>query len=525
VLDLPLSIDEIDKSMDKANMRSAPGVDGISNWLLKKYWQYFRVGIHKYALRCFETGRLTEVFRGATVKLIPKKGDLSQLKNWRPISLLSNVYKVLSRALNNRLNTIVNRVCSRAKKGFNDSRYTQEVLINVLETIAHCNEENLAGGVIAVDMAKAFDMLSHGFMLEVFRFLNFGPNLIRWLRLYGENRNACIILDTNELSTPFPLERCRAQGDNISPNTFNFADQILIWKIEMDQNIAGVWQNYRIPLQIDNNDTSFFACESSRETGKNESMADDNTTLALLTSQNLGNLRRILDEFGDISGLRCNYDKPCILKVGQEPENDIDTHGFIFTDSITLLGMEVKKDLSNQDEIFRKIHEKNLGIARFWDLFKLFLPGRISVVKTLMLPQLSYLGCILTPSLAMLSNIQKTIDNFALKNLRVATERLYLPPSHGGLGLFNLKTYIDVQKCSWIVRASKKCIDNWRFDLKNLSPNGDISKIRTSDVDPNRHPVLHNLVTAFSILWKSMLKLMETTRRLAFLKTALLGTA
>ena len=36
-LDLPLTIDEIDKSMDKANLRSAPGMDGISNVLLKKY--------------------------------------------------------------------------------------------------------------------------------------------------------------------------------------------------------------------------------------------------------------------------------------------------------------------------------------------------------------------------------------------------------------------------------------------------------------------------------------------------------
>ena len=216
-LDLPLTIDEIDKSMDKANLRSAPGMDGISNVLLKKYWNYFRVGIHKYALRCYETGTLTDVFRGATVKLIPKKGDLSQLKNWRPISLLSNVYKILSRALNNRLNRIVNRVCSRAQKGFNDHRYTQEVLINVLETIAHCNAEGVGGGVIAVDMAKAFDTLSHGFMTEVFRFLNFGPNLIRWLRLYGENRTACIILDNNEYSKSFNLERSRAQGDNISP--------------------------------------------------------------------------------------------------------------------------------------------------------------------------------------------------------------------------------------------------------------------------------------------------------------------
>ncbi len=376
MLDRPLTIDEIDKSIDKANLRSAPGVDGISNWFLKKYWTYFRHGIHKYALRCFETGTLTEVFRGATVKLIPKKGELSQLKNWRPISLLSNVYKVLSRALNIRLNTIVNRVCSRAQKGFNDSRYTQEVLINVLETIAHCNKGNVTGGVVAVDMAKAFDTLSHGFMLEVFRFLNFGPNLIRWLRLYGENRKACIILDNNELSRSFPLERCRAQGDNISPNTFNFADQVLIWKIELDPNVAGVWQNFRIPIEINANDTSFFACESNRETNKNESMANDNTTLALLTTENLGELRRILDDFGNISGLRCNYEKTCILKVGQQPAENINTHGFIFTDVITLLGMEVKRELSNQDEIFEKIHEKILGIARFWDLFKLSLPGR-----------------------------------------------------------------------------------------------------------------------------------------------------
>jgi hypothetical protein len=112
------------------------------------------------------------------------------------------------------------------------------------------------------------------------------------------------------------LEQSRAQGDNILPNTFNFADQILIWKIEPDLQIAGVWQNFQIPQEVNINDTSFFACESNRETCKNESMADDNTTLALMTTGNLARLRTILDDFGDIGGLRCNYDKTCILKVG-----------------------------------------------------------------------------------------------------------------------------------------------------------------------------------------------------------------
>jgi hypothetical protein len=101
-------------------------------------------------------------------------------------------------------------------------------LINVIETIAHCNHNNINGAVVAVDMAKAFDTLSHNFLREVFKFFNFGPTLIDWLILLGENRTACILLDDGTYSRNFSLGRGRAQGDNISPNTFNFADQILI---------------------------------------------------------------------------------------------------------------------------------------------------------------------------------------------------------------------------------------------------------------------------------------------------------
>jgi hypothetical protein len=105
------------------------------------------------------------------------------------------MYKIISRAINCRLNKVVNRICSRAHKGFNNQRYTQECLINVIETIAHCNSANINGAVVAVDMAKAFDTLSHGFLREVFKFFNIGPVMIDWLALLGENRTACILLD------------------------------------------------------------------------------------------------------------------------------------------------------------------------------------------------------------------------------------------------------------------------------------------------------------------------------------------
>jgi hypothetical protein len=120
-LDQPLTLEEIDKSMEKANFKSAPGMDGLSNIFLKKYWRFFRHALFNYATHCFEKNCLTPNFLSASIKLIPKKGEMSSLKNLRPISLLSNMYKIISRAINNRLNKVVNRICSRAQKGFNDS--------------------------------------------------------------------------------------------------------------------------------------------------------------------------------------------------------------------------------------------------------------------------------------------------------------------------------------------------------------------------------------------------------------------
>jgi hypothetical protein len=98
-------------------------------------------------------------------------------------------------------------------------------------------------------MAKAFDTLSHGYLREVFRFFNFGPYITSWLELIGQNRTACIILDDGSYSRNFSLSRGRAQGDNISPNTFNFGEQILLFKIELDPNI----RNIREPSPLNHN--------------------------------------------------------------------------------------------------------------------------------------------------------------------------------------------------------------------------------------------------------------------------------
>ena len=302
-----LTLAELDLSLKKLNFRSASGLDGFSNNLIKKCWSYLRVPLLNYSNCCYQKGELTANFRGATIRLIPKKSDASSLKNWRPISLLSTMYKIISRAINARLNSVVNRICSRAQKGYNNSRYTQEVLINVWETIKKCRTDNVNAAVMAVDMAKAFDTLSNNFLDKVFQFFGFGPSIIKWLTLLGTNRTACILLDDGSLSRIFNLERGRPQGDNISPNTSNFCVQILIFKLELDTAIVPIPRDVPALDRVPNLHTNFLF-ESCRETSKNEGLADNNTSLVMLDLASLRAIKNALSNFGNISGLKCNYD-------------------------------------------------------------------------------------------------------------------------------------------------------------------------------------------------------------------------
>ena len=128
----------------------------------------------------------------------------------------------------------------------------------------------------------------------------------------------------------------------------------------------------------------------------------------------------------------------------------VELQGFKLSNEITLLGMPVQKTLENTDAIFNAIKEKILKIIRMWELYRLTLPGRIAIIKTLIMPQLNYLGSFLSPSNAKLEELQCLIDRFGVQTLRVSKERLYLPCEKGGLGLFRLSSFLSAQKCAWV---------------------------------------------------------------------------
>jgi hypothetical protein len=210
--------------------------------------------LYKYTLACYDSGSLTDNFRSAKIRLIPKKGDLTNLKNWRPISLLNCFYKIILRAIARRLQKYLDKLTKIGQKGYSSSKQCQEVLINILiniiDSIGTLKANGKKGALISLDIKKAFDSTSHRYLQLVDNFFNFGPNFIRWLNLLGTNRRACIILDNELNSAYFDLQRGNAQGDTVSPHIFNVGFQILLFKINYDLQIDGVIDTPTVPPDL-----------------------------------------------------------------------------------------------------------------------------------------------------------------------------------------------------------------------------------------------------------------------------------
>jgi hypothetical protein len=144
----------------------------------------------------------------------------------------------------------MDKITKTSQKGFSGSKYCQEVLIGIVESIHTVRHSGRQGALLSLDIKKAFDSTAHAYLQQVYRFFNFGPNFIRWLNLVCTNRRACIILENELNSDFFDLERGNAQGDTISPYIFNIGFQILLFKLNFDLQIEGLIEFPRAPVNI-----------------------------------------------------------------------------------------------------------------------------------------------------------------------------------------------------------------------------------------------------------------------------------
>ena len=177
VLEGDICYSEILDAVKQIKIGKAPGQDGFTAEFLK----YFINDIGFFLLRrvknAYLTGELSPSQNLGLITLIPKGNKPRHfIKNWRPISLLNVVYKIVSTCLANRLRKVLSVVIHTDQKGFLPGRFIGKNIRMIYDIIALVEKQNLSCTLMLLDFEKAFDSISHAFIQKVLSFFGVGPS-------------------------------------------------------------------------------------------------------------------------------------------------------------------------------------------------------------------------------------------------------------------------------------------------------------------------------------------------------------
>ena len=478
---------------------SAPGIDGFTVAWLKAFWHDLG-DLCTHAINdCYDKNQLSPTLSQAIMKIL-QKGDKDPLEagNYRPISLLSVFYKLASGVMTRRLQKVIEKVIGVQQKAYSQERNIGSVLLNLMNLMDEANKKKINCLILSIDFKKAFDSIEHSFINSCLTLLNFGDDFKKWVQLFFKNRETYLLLD-GHMGEKITLEQGVPQGDVLSPYIFNIAVEFLLLKITHTNTIEGV---------------KFARWEYRAET-----YADDTTIFIKRSEDNLRNLVKIITDFAKISGLHANLDKTSVTPIGGifsiEKEDQLcQDLGLKWVRKFTLLGITFDSKLEELQENFDEKILKTKSLMEKWKRRKLTVSGRVSITKCLLLSNFVYLLTILdTSSTKICEDLQTLLDDFIRGDTKkpwASANYLHSDKPSGGLGFFNIATFVKGLKLTWMKRYILGTKDTWstildhRFNIMDRETVTMIGDLKIKELAEPEIMCLSEIIKAHSEITKEM---------------------
>ena len=176
------------KIIDKMNVKKAVGVDKLSVKLLKAGKSSLVTPITSLVNTTLATSIFPDRLKEAQVTPLYKKCDPLIKKNYRPVSVLTNVSKIYERVICNQLCQHFETIFHDFLCAFRKGHGCQTVLLRVLEDWRQALDNNLYTAAILMDLSKAFDCLPHNILLEKLSAYGLSSNSVKLFSSYLSNR-------------------------------------------------------------------------------------------------------------------------------------------------------------------------------------------------------------------------------------------------------------------------------------------------------------------------------------------------
>ena len=488
-LDIPISLDELDKSLSESNFDSAPGQDGLHIRVLAKFWDFLRGPLLKALNAMISNKKLSSRMRYTKIRLIKKNGnvDLSKLCSLRPISVVSSIYKIFSGVIDNRLKKVIHKVVYKSQKAYSNTYSIQEGLIYSNEIIQKALNTDTNLNIINLHFNSAFDSLGHSYIIDVLKFFNFGDYFINLVDTCFKDRFAYIITDEG-ITRNFKIGLGCLQGDRPSGNFFKISVNPLILYLTISPEIS-------LPPEL-----PFILPPNQPPPDNNSFFADDGNVFTKVSTVCLLFCYNTLINFGNLSGLSINSKKTKLCIIGTPPPPDFvelsNNLGFKIVDNFKSLGISFDKTLTNMQSNWTKVIQKIVKIRNFWSIFHLSTPGKLNVVKTFMLPQLCYLGSVITPSKENIVLIEEIICSFINQSGIISRDKIFSPISQGGLGI----PKVDIFLKSLDILLFKKSLiinDTWAKEIHKNAVSHNFLFYYPENLNLPNNPVLKRVIHSF----------------------------
>ncbi|GKA71923.1 RNA-directed DNA polymerase, eukaryota [Tanacetum coccineum] len=441
---------EIKRAVWDCGTDKSPGPDGFTFGFYRRFWKIIENDVYDAVKYFFTYGNIPKGCNSSFIALIPKIPDANMVKDFRPISLIGSLYKIIAKILANRLVGVLGDIVNEVQSAFIAERQILDGPFILNEILQWSKTKKKQSLIFKVDFEKAYDSVRWDFLDDILKKFGFGEKWCKWIQSCLRSSRGSILINGSP-TEEFQFYKGLKQGDPLSPFLF-----ILIM------------ESLHLSFQrvVDNGMFNGIKLSSSLSIS-HLFYADDAVFMGQWCDGNISTLIHVLECFYRASGLRINMSKSKILGVNVDSDKVKGAASklgcLILKTPFTYLGSKVGGSMS-------RVHAWNEVIDRVknrlskWKMKTLSIGGRLTLLKSVLGSIPIFHMSIYRAPLSVLRTLESIRSKFfkghdinSNKASWVNWKKVLASKEKGGLGVSSLFALNRGLMFKWI----------WRFYTQN----------------------------------------------------------